>query len=43
MATPDPRPALYAETGANYRAIDDLRLRLMALLPLATGTGISSC
>ena len=40
MATPDPRPALYAETGANYRAIDDLRLRLMALLPLATGTGI---
>jgi hypothetical protein len=33
-------PPIYAEVGANYRAIDDLRLRLMALLPLATGTGV---
>jgi hypothetical protein len=32
--------AVYAELGNNYRAIDDLRLRLLALLPLATGTGI---
>jgi hypothetical protein len=40
MSSPDHRAALYAEAGANYRSIDDLRLRLMALLPLATGTGI---
>ena len=32
--------AVYAEVGNNYRAIDDLRLKLLALLPLATGTGI---
>jgi len=32
--------AVYAQAGDNYRAIDDLRLRLLALLPLATGTGI---
>jgi hypothetical protein len=32
--------AVYAQVGDNYRAIDDLRLRLLALLPLATGTGI---
>ena len=32
--------AVYTEVGANYRAIDDLRLRLLALLPLATGAGI---
>jgi hypothetical protein len=32
--------AVYAAVGENYRAIDDLRLRLLALLPLATGTGI---
>jgi len=32
--------AVYAELGNNYRAIDDLRLKLLALLPLATGTGI---
>ncbi len=31
---------MYAEVGAQYRAIDDLRLRLLGLLPLATGTGI---
>jgi hypothetical protein len=40
VTTPDHRPAIYAESGANYRAMDDLRLRLLALLPLATGTGI---
>lgn len=32
--------AVYAQVGDNYRAIDDLRLRLLALLPLATGTGV---
>ena len=32
--------AVYAQVGENYRAIDDLRLRLLALLPLATGAGI---
>jgi hypothetical protein len=32
--------AVYAQVGDNYRAIDDLRLRLLALLPLATGTGL---
>jgi hypothetical protein len=32
--------AVYAQVSDNYRAIDDLRLRLLALLPLATGTGI---
>lgn len=32
--------AVYAQVGENYRAVDDLRLRLLALLPLATGTGI---
>ena len=32
--------AVYAEIGSNYRAMDDLRLRLLALLPLATGAGI---
>jgi hypothetical protein len=37
---PSALPAIYAEAGANYRAIDDLRLRLLGLLPLATGTGI---
>jgi hypothetical protein len=31
---------VYAQVGDNYRAIDDLRLRLLALLPLATGTGL---
>ncbi|MGR6320663.1 hypothetical protein Q2K19_22495 [Micromonospora soli] len=31
--------AAYAQVSDNYRAIDDLRLRLLALLPLATGTG----
>jgi hypothetical protein len=31
---------IYAEVGANYRAIDEQRLRLLGLLPLATGTGI---
>lgn len=40
VSTPDARLAAYAEVGANYRAVDDLRLRLLALLPLATGTGI---
>jgi hypothetical protein len=40
MSDLDARPAIYAEVGANYRAIDDLRLRLLGLLPLATGTGI---
>ena len=30
--------AVYAQVGENYRQIDDLRLRLLALLPLATGT-----
>jgi hypothetical protein len=37
------RPAIltvYAELSNNYRAIDELRLKLLALLPLATGTGI---
>jgi hypothetical protein len=34
------RAAVYAQVSDNYRAIDDLRLRLLALLPLATGTGI---
>lgn len=34
------RSAVYAQVSDNYRAIDDLRLRLLALLPLATGTGI---
>ena len=38
--SPDAQRAAYGEVGANYRAIDDLRLRLLALLPLATGTGI---
>jgi hypothetical protein len=32
--------AVYAEVSNNYRAIDELRLKLLALLPLATGTGI---
>jgi hypothetical protein len=32
--------AVYTEIGNNYRAMDDLRLRLLALLPLATGAGI---
>jgi hypothetical protein len=32
--------AVYAQVGENYRAVDDLRLRLLALLPLATGAGI---
>lgn len=32
--------AAYTEIGNNYRAMDDLRLRLLALLPLATGAGI---
>lgn len=32
--------AVYAQVGDNYRQIDDLRLRLLALLPLATGTGL---
>jgi len=32
--------AVYAQVGENYRQIDDLRLRLLALLPLATGTGL---
>ena len=32
--------AVYTQVGYNYRAIDDLRLRLLALLPLATGAGI---
>ena len=32
--------AVYTEIGSNYRAMDDLRLRLLALLPLATGAGI---
>jgi hypothetical protein len=32
--------AVYTQVGENYRAIDDLRLRLLALLPLATGTGL---
>lgn len=32
--------AVYAQVSENYRAIDDLRLRLLGLLPLATGTGI---
>jgi|tagenome__1003787_1003787.scaffolds.fasta_scaffold19747125_1 hypothetical protein len=40
MSDLDARPVIYAEVGANYRAIDDLRLRLLGLLPLATGTGI---
>ena len=31
---------VYAELSNNYRAIDELRLKLLALLPLATGTGI---
>jgi hypothetical protein len=34
------RAAVYAQVSDNYRAIDDLRLRLLALLPLATGAGI---
>jgi hypothetical protein len=34
------RMAVYTEIGNNYRAMDDLRLRLLALLPLATGAGI---
>jgi hypothetical protein len=33
-------PAICTEVGNNYRAIDDLRLKLLGLLPLATGTGI---
>jgi hypothetical protein len=32
--------AVYTEVSNNYRAIDELRLKLLALLPLATGTGI---
>jgi hypothetical protein len=32
--------AVYAQVSENYRAVDDLRLRLLALLPLATGAGI---
>ena len=32
--------AVYAQVADNYRQIDDLRLRLLALLPLATGTGL---
>jgi hypothetical protein len=32
--------AVYAQVGDNYRAVDDLRLQLLALLPLATGAGI---
>ena len=40
MGEADLRPSIYAEVGADYRAIDDLRLRLLGLLPLATGTGI---
>lgn len=36
----DAKLAVYTEIGNNYRAIDDLRLRLLALLPLATGAGI---
>ena len=31
--------AIYQETCANYRAIDDFRTKLLALLPLATGAG----
>lgn len=31
---------MYAQVSDNYRAIDELRLRVLALLPLATGTGI---
>jgi hypothetical protein len=31
---------VYQQVCENYRAIDDLRLKLLALLPLATGTGI---
>jgi hypothetical protein len=36
----DSMSAVYAQVGENYRAVDDLRLRLLALLPLATGAGI---
>ena len=32
--------AVYAQVGENYRAMDDVRLRLLALLPLATGAGV---
>lgn len=32
--------AVYTEVSSNYRAIDDIRLRLLALLPLATGAGV---
>jgi hypothetical protein len=32
--------AAYGQAGDNYRAIDELRLKLLGLLPLATGAGI---
>jgi len=32
--------ALYGELSQTYRAIDDFRMKLLGLLPLATGTGV---
>jgi hypothetical protein len=32
--------AAYAQVSDNYRAIDELRLKLLGLLPLATGAGV---
>jgi hypothetical protein len=32
--------AAYGQVGDNYRAIDELRLKLLGLLPLATGAGV---
>ena len=40
MTLPDGWQTVYADVGANYRAIDDLRLKLLGLLPLATSAGI---
>jgi hypothetical protein len=36
----DPRPAFYERVCEGYQAIDDFRMKLLGLLPVATGTGV---
>jgi hypothetical protein len=39
-ATPDDRRVIYERVCESYHAIDDFRMKLLGLLPLATGAGV---
>lgn len=39
-ATTDPKTVLYQEVCNSYRALDDLRMRVLGFLPLVSGVGI---